>query len=111
MPGSKPPLSVEELRDIDRRSKGNEDVRRLLWEIKRLRDENEQLKQNGYRDYSIIARCYQIARSMPHPGGILGTLFDDLKRQLEGHPVREHQDGIMPALRGIDLDVKPGDDD
>lgn len=110
---NKPPLTFEQLHDIGQRRKGDADVKALLWEIKRLRDENERLTKDGQRDYGIISRCYQISRSIPESwkGGVIGTLMDDLKKQLEGHPVRKYQDGIMPALRGYDTTTKPGDDD
>lgn len=100
----RPPLTEEELHDIGVRNKGNKDAVALLWEIKRLRDENQ-------RDYSIISRCYQIARSLPDQGGVLGLLIADLKQKLEGHPAREYQDSITPDLLKRDLGEKPGDED
>lgn len=107
----KEPLTVEQLHEIGVRRKGDEDVRALLWEIKRLRDELEVKRQEGIRDYRIIAKYYHIARSLPDQAGAMGMVYASLKRELEGHPVREHQDGILPTLLGRDLDVQPGDDD
>lgn len=108
----KPPLSVEELHQIGQRNKGNADVKALLWEIKRLRDELEQKTKDGHRDAEIISRCYQIARSLPdQKGSILGMLIDDLRKKMAGHPIRIYQDSISELIQKPHVETKPGDDD
>lgn len=44
MPPARPPLDVEELREIWRQCPAPV-VRRLLWEVRRLRDENARLRK------------------------------------------------------------------
>jgi hypothetical protein len=71
----RPPLDLDQLKEIQARNLRNDDVRTLLWEIKRLQ--------------SIALRADQLLRSMPAAGGGLGMVVDVLKSELDGDPTIE----------------------
>ncbi|AZY49660.1 hypothetical protein C0J09_11310 [Bordetella avium] len=68
----RPPLHLSELRAIQDRNPGNEDVLALLWEIKRLQ--------------SLVIRLNQVLPEMHRPTGVLGPAFDALAEQVPKEP-------------------------
>lgn len=68
----KPPLSFDELKAIQDRSADNADVRKLLWEIRRLQ--------------AIVLRADQLAGSVPEAGGAVGMIVAALREQVKDDP-------------------------
>ncbi|HEV2612554.1 MAG TPA: hypothetical protein VGU61_19990 [Noviherbaspirillum sp.] len=67
----KPPLTREQLTEIQERNRENEDVITLLWEIKRLR--------------ALVLRADQVQRSIT-PGSGAEMVIGVLRKELEGEP-------------------------
>ncbi|WP_419204174.1 hypothetical protein [Bordetella trematum] len=67
----RPPLTLAELRAIQDRNPGQQDVLALLWEVKRLQ--------------SIVRRFNQLRAQFARPTD-LGNVFDDLMAQLDREP-------------------------
>lgn len=67
----RPPLTLAELRAIQDRNPGQQDVLALLWELKRLQ--------------SIVLRFNQLRAQFARPAD-LGSVFDDLMAQLDHEP-------------------------
>lgn len=68
----KPPLTVETLQAIQERNHGSEDVRTLLWEIKRLR--------------AMLLRADQLRDRFPKPGNCLDAVWEEFQRDLAAEP-------------------------
>lgn len=69
----KPPLTRQQLQDIQERNPNSADVRALLWEVKRLR--------------AIALRTDQLLKDMPTVAGTSGLVADMLRRELADEPV------------------------
>lgn len=69
----KPPLSFEELKEIQGRGRENPDVMRLLWEIRRL--------------HSIVLRLDQLIRSEPVRAGAIGLILNAAETEIANDPV------------------------
>ncbi|RQO38602.1 hypothetical protein DBR37_01525 [Herminiimonas sp. KBW02] len=85
----KPPLTLEQIRDIQDRNRDNPDVLALLWEIRRL--------------FSIVARADQLAESLSPQGGIIDMIIDALKEQIANEPSLENR---RKLTADIDADRK-----
>lgn len=72
----KPPLTLEQIKDIQNRHLDDPDVRALLWEIRRL--------------HSIVARADQLAKSLPQSGGSIGMIVRALNNQIANEPCLEN---------------------
>lgn len=106
----KEPMTVEQLHEIGVRRKGDDDVRALLWEIKRLRDESERQRQF---EFQLAGRAYQIARSLKEDGklgGGIGLIVADLERLLAEHEAKKYQDGIREDITGRSFKASAADD-
>ena len=90
----KPPLSLDDLKAIGERHKGDKDVTALLWEIKRY--------------HVLMSRFYQLARSIP-PGGSLGTIAQAALNEMADDPAV--RDIIRANAELLGGPVEPGDDD
>jgi hypothetical protein len=93
----KPPLSFEELKEIQDRNRDNADVRRLLWEIKRL--------------HAVVSRANQLVRSIgPDPHGTaLQIIAWATESEIKDDPVVIARNKMNEELFG--QKVEPGDDD
>ncbi|HYD93971.1 MAG TPA: hypothetical protein VEC01_01500 [Noviherbaspirillum sp.] len=67
----KPPISLDELKAIGERRKGDKDVAALLREIKRY--------------HVLMSRFYQLARSVP-PGGPMGIIAQAALNEIADDP-------------------------
>ncbi|KIF80764.1 hypothetical protein [Noviherbaspirillum autotrophicum] len=95
MPDLPPPLTKEELHAIGVRNKGNKDVVRLLWEIRRY--------------HSIVSRAHQLAHSVTPGVGALGIIAKALLNEIRGEPAVQARERLNNELFG--QKVEPGDDD
>ena len=70
--GFKEPLSTDQLREIQERNRDSDDVRALLWEIKRLR--------------AIVLYADQLQRMLTTLPGPQGAILDTLRAKLKDEP-------------------------
>jgi hypothetical protein len=72
----KPPLSLQQLKEIQQRNPDNPDVRALLWEIKRL--------------HNIVQRGDQLVRSVPETNGTaVGIIAQAFRSETKNEPCLE----------------------
>lgn len=72
----KPPLSLQQLKEIQERNPGNADVRALLWEIKRL--------------HNLVQRGDQLVRSIPETNGTaVGIIAQAFRSEARDEPCLE----------------------
>ncbi|HBI67801.1 MAG TPA: hypothetical protein DDZ22_01905 [Massilia sp.] len=70
--GFKPPLTREQLVEIQDRNPGSADVRALLWEVKRMR--------------ALVLYADQLQRMLGTLPGPQGAILDTLREKLKGEP-------------------------
>ncbi|AUT47030.1 hypothetical protein [Achromobacter sp. AONIH1] len=68
----KPPLTLEDLHEIQQRPPSAENTRRLLWEIKRMR--------------SLLLRLDQVSCDLRRPSGLMGDIYDELMQHISAEP-------------------------
>jgi hypothetical protein len=88
----RPPLTLASLQSIQAANPDSEDVRTLLWEIKRMR--------------SMLLRAEQLRDRFPKPGNCLDGVWDEFQRDLAAEPCvleREAWKGELlgPAKRKV----------
>lgn len=105
------PLTPEQLREIGQRRRDDADVRALLWEIKRLRDELQALT---HFNFAFASRGYQLVRTLEESGklgGGLAMIANDMKRMLGEHEAKKYQDSIREDISGKSFRASPMDED
>lgn len=80
----KPPLTLEDLHEIQQRPPSVENTRRLLWEIKRIR--------------SMVLRLHQVSCDLKRPDGQAGELYDELLASVVAEPCVIERDQDVQAL-------------
>lgn len=87
----KPPLTLEDLHEIQQRPPSVENTRRLLWEIKRMRSE--------------LLRWHQVSNDLKRPAGLMGDIYDELLARLAVEPCVRERDRDVNEL--LDAGAKP----
>lgn len=86
MPNFPPPLSFEELREIAERNRYSKDVKKLLWEIKRL--------------HAIVSFADQFART---EGAVPPAVWEALRLRIKDDPVvKRRQELDKPRANPVD---------
>lgn len=87
----KPPLTLQQIKEIQGRHPDDPDVRALLWEIRRL--------------FSIVGRADQLVRSMPNQLGPVGLIIGALREQIADEPSLEQSRQLRAEMDAENKDV------
>lgn len=81
--GFKKPLRTDQLRDIQERNRNSDDVRALLWEIKRMR--------------ATLLYADQLQRMLTTLPGPQGAILDTLRDKLKDEPCVKEFPRLLPG--------------